>query len=174
MPRRKQSGAGADDGTEGKAAASAPEILTPEIVTPEIVTPVISAIPDIAAPAAQVSTPAGATPAAAPVDPPSAPVDPPAAPVDPPAAPRVVTPEDLDISGLPELQYPGAARDPNFEQWAGDRRRRRIRTELVGGGALLALGVAGAIALHSPQVAAFAVLAAAGIGIYELLVDSFE
>ena len=93
-----------------------------------------------------------------------------------PASPEPVpleVPLEQQISDLPPLQFPGSD-SQEFQKWAEDRRRRRIRLEIIGGGMLL---VGGAIAFVSTQRSAFlviAVFAVVALAAYELLVNSFE
>jgi hypothetical protein len=83
-------------------------------------------------------------------------------------------PLEEQLGGLPPLEYPGGSRDQDFDKWAADKRRGRLRTEIVGG-VLIILG--GAVASVVTGKSAFFVLAIFGVGAlaaYEFLVTSFE
>ena len=96
----------------------------------------------------------------------------PNSPVPPEPVPLEV-PLEQQISDLPVLQFPGSD-NQEFQKWAADRRRGRIRLEIIGGVLLL---VGGAIAFATTQRSAFlviAVFAVAALAAYEMLVNSFE
>jgi len=82
-------------------------------------------------------------------------------------------PLEQQINDLPPLQYPDSE-NQEFQKWAEERRRGRIRVEIVGGILLL---VGGVIAFAVTQRAAFAIIAVfavAALAAYEFLVNSFE
>jgi hypothetical protein len=97
-----------------------------------------------------------------------------AAPESAPEPTPLEVPLEEQLGALPPLEYPGGSRDQDFDQWAADKRRGRIRTEIVGG-VLIILG--GAVASVVTGKSAFFVLAIFGVGAlaaYEFLVTSFE
>jgi hypothetical protein len=67
-----------------------------------------------------------------------------------------------------------SAPDQEIEAWKVERRRKRIRTEIYGGLALLAVGGAMSLATHQQAFLIIALLAVAALGAYEFLVVSFE
>ena len=85
----------------------------------------------------------------------------------------MVRPEDLEIPpNLPPITFPTAEREA--AEWKQERRRRRIRTEVYGGLALVAVGVGASVLVHSTAFLIVALLAVAALGAYEFLVVSFE
>src|SRR5947209_228954 len=105
------------------------------------------------------------------------PSDPTPEPVAP--APAAEEPKPLEvpleqqINDLPQLAYPGGETQ-EFQKWADDRRRGRIRVE-IGGGVLLLIG--GAVGFAVTQRFAFiviAIFAVLALAAYEFLVNSFE
>lgn len=82
-------------------------------------------------------------------------------------------PLEEQISGLPALEYPG---NPNedFVLWAADKRRGRIRVEIIGGAFLVMAGVAASIFTGHSAFILIALFAVAGLAAYEFLVTSFE
>ena len=82
-------------------------------------------------------------------------------------------PLEQQISELPPLTYPGGETQ-EFQKWADDRRRGRLRVEIIGGAALL---IGGGVGYAITQKTAFLVIAAFAIvalAAYEFLVNSFE
>jgi hypothetical protein len=88
----------------------------------------------------------------------------------PPVAPE---PVNLDLTGLPPLEYPGFSRT-EAEEKAQQERRRRLRVEVAGGAVLALFGLGGALATHNGNILPLAVLAVLAIVAYEFLVSSFE
>jgi hypothetical protein len=94
-------------------------------------------------------------------------------------APAAAEPNPLDvpleeqITALPPLEYPG---NPNedFVVWAADKRRGRIRVEIIGGVFLVMLGVAISIFTGRSAFIVIALFAVGGLAAYEFLVTSFE
>lgn len=82
-------------------------------------------------------------------------------------------PLEEQITALPPLDYPG---NPNedFVHWAADKRRGRIRGEIIGGAFLVMVGVATSIFTGRVAFILIALFAIAGLAVYEFLVTSFE
>jgi hypothetical protein len=82
-------------------------------------------------------------------------------------------PLEEQITALPPLDYPGN-RNEEFLNWAADKRRGRIRAEIIGGVFLVMLGVALSIFTGHGAFIVIALFAVAGLAAYEFLVTSFE
>ena len=108
------------------------------------------------------------------------------APASPPESGSVVTgatpapepmplevPLEEQITALPPLVYPGGD-NQEFDRWAAQKRRNRVRLEVIGAIVLLLAGVAVAIVSGRPAFVAVALFCAGGVAVYEFLVSSFE
>ncbi|MGI8610059.1 MAG: hypothetical protein ACR2MY_12705 [Candidatus Dormibacteria bacterium] len=92
------------------------------------------------------------------------------------AAPEPVpleVPLEEQISNLPPLSYPGSNNE-DFDRWASDKRRGRLRVEVIGAVALLIAGAAVTAFSGRPAFIAVALFGIVGLAIYEFLVTSFE
>jgi hypothetical protein len=84
-----------------------------------------------------------------------------------------VTPESLDLTGLPPLSFPSNP-EREAQAAAAARRAARLRVELIGASVFLLVGILAAIVLRSITVAALAIVAVLVLLGYELLVSNFE
>ncbi|MFN2466472.1 MAG: hypothetical protein ABR598_09440 [Candidatus Dormibacteria bacterium] len=97
------------------------------------------------------------------------------APATPPAEPvPLEVPLEEQIGALPPLQYPGGDRDQDFETWAAEKRRGRLRTEIIGGVLILIAGVVATLATGRTLFFILAIFGFGGLAAYEFLVSSFE
>jgi hypothetical protein len=104
--------------------------------------------------------PAGAVPSSPAASPGSAPVP-------------LEVPLESQIAELPSLAYPGGD-NREFQEWAEQRRRRRLRLEVAGGVLLLLAGGAAYAITRRGAFAVIAIFAVLALAAYEFLVDSFE
>ena len=72
------------------------------------------------------------------------------------------------------MQFPGFEQDRDARALAAKQRRQRLRVEIVGGVAILAVGAFGAVALHAPGILALALMALVAIVAYEFLASSLQ
>ena len=82
-------------------------------------------------------------------------------------------PLEQQITDLPPLTYPGGETQ-EFQKWAEDRRRGRLRVELIGGVLMLIGGGVGFGMTGRVAFAVIAVFAIIALAAYEFLVNSFE
>jgi len=82
-------------------------------------------------------------------------------------------PLEEQITQLPPLVYPGST-NQDFDKWAGEKRRGRLRLEVIGAAILLIAGVVATILSGRPAFIVVALFGIAGLGAYEFLVTSFE
>jgi hypothetical protein len=82
-------------------------------------------------------------------------------------------PLEEQITALPPLTYPGSTNE-EFDRWAADKRRSRLRLEIIGGALLVIAGIAVTVVSGRPAFAAVALFGVAGLLAYEFLVSSFE
>jgi hypothetical protein len=85
----------------------------------------------------------------------------------------LAVPLEEQITGLPPLVYPGSD-NAEFDHWAAEKRRNRVRVEVVGGALLLIAGVVVTIISGRPAFVAVALFGVVGLVAYEFLVTSFE
>jgi len=82
-------------------------------------------------------------------------------------------PLEQQINDLPPLQFPGGGTQ-EFEKWAQERRRGRLRLEIIGGALVLIGGVVAFVLTQRTAFLVIAVFAVAALAAYEFLVNSFE
>ena len=82
-------------------------------------------------------------------------------------------PLEEQITQLPPLAYPGSTNE-EFDRWVGEKRRGRLRLEILGGALLLIGGVIATVVSGRPAFILLAIFGLAGLGAYEFLVTSFE
>lgn len=82
-------------------------------------------------------------------------------------------PLEEQITKLPPLVYPGSNNE-EFDQWASDKRRNRVRLEIIGAVILLIAGAVASIVSGRPAFIVVALFGIAALGVYEFLVTSFE
>ena len=87
------------------------------------------------------------------------------------------TPEFVDLDrpppGLPELTFPSSELREAREA-AAQRRRSRLRVELIGGGVLLVFGGGVALVTRTVAILLLAAILLGGVIAYELLVTNLE
>jgi hypothetical protein len=86
-------------------------------------------------------------------------------------------PEFIDIDrpppGLPELTFPNSPLESSNAK-NSQRRSQRLRTEIIGGALLCAMGVGAALALRTPAFLLLTLLVLVAVVAYEFLVTSLE
>ncbi len=82
-------------------------------------------------------------------------------------------PLEQQITELPPLVYPGND-DQEFQRWASEKRRSRIRVEVIGAAVLTITGVTVSIIAARPAFIGVALFGLVGLAVYEVLVSSFE
>lgn len=82
-------------------------------------------------------------------------------------------PLEQQINDLPPLEFPGGETQ-EFEKWAQERRRGRLRLEIAGGAVVLIGGIVAFLVTQRTAFLVIAVFAVAALAAYEFLVNSFE
>ena len=91
-----------------------------------------------------------------------------------PAEPApLAVPLEQQINDLPPLEFPGGETQ-EFEKWAQERRRGRVRLEIGGGAVVLIGGVVAFVVTQRTAFLVIAIFAVAALAAYEFLVNSFE
>ena len=165
----------AKPGAEAPLAAGGPEDAAPEAVAADVAEgavakPVRAPRKPRAQAKGTAAEPAIAGAGSVTADPPSVAA---AAPRPKPVPVPLDVPLEEQITKLPPLVYPGSDNE-EFDRWASEKRRNRVRLEVIGAAVLLIAGVVITLVTGRPAFVAVALFGIVGLVAYEFLVTSFE